>query len=63
MRKIAPKLSSLNSIFLATAKKVRRESIPTFPCKVSLQLEKGALKKLLSLFLAGATLKNFSVMR
>jgi hypothetical protein len=50
MRKVAPQLSSLNSNFSATVEKVRRESIPTFPCKVSLQLEKGVLNIPFSLF-------------
>jgi len=61
MRKTTSKLSSLNSVFSTKVEKVRRGSIPTSPCKVSLQLEKGALKKFLSPFLGVMILRRLSV--
>lgn len=63
MKKITSKLSSLNSIFSTMVEKVRRGSIPTFPCKVSLQLEKGALKRFLSPFLGVTILRSLGVIR
>lgn len=54
-------LISLQFVFSAYVEKVRRESIPTFLCKVSLQLGKGILQKFLSPFLGETILKSVSV--